>query len=915
MGARTQARAAADLYRFPKLDADPDQIKGYALRHFAPFNAYRNSRLENVAKAIYYEQGNQWLELDSDVLVEGVRGYAFRSMRFDEDEAERPMPVTNLITSSVDVEFSTLSKRQWNPKIPNLTRDPRQAAANKVANSILRHRMKKIEWPTKRNRFIRNDILQGTAIFKSFWNRTWTDTAWFAAKEPHKCEECAALFSSPNVPGTVANALASGVPATVDDSYGEGDEDVQLDGCPYCAGQLSPYELDEEESHGMDAVGRPLGKMMPRGNTDLELYNPFEYYPGNGGIGETPESLKTHGLVKVRSLDWIEDHYPDFVDEVEPEDPTELMRWHPTLGDWDIVGRHDTRMDSGIYDCHARVYELIALPSRRYPKGRYIVLIGEVQQLIVENTELMIEIDDEEGGKACVPRVEVAIGIWKEREGELWGRGIADDLFSPQNRLNAIDSQTIEARERMGSPNLLVPTDADLQGPEFRSNYGLGKMFRYQPSALNPNIKPEVFGAVTMPAGVVNERDRCIQDMTRIVGPADIEIGEAPRNVTTTSGLQILGEQAERKRATRELSITEAFIKVWEHQMQMLWVLRVDEDFYEEERPDGSWELKQYDRLAIKGQTKVEIEKQAYIERSIVVREGAREAMTDGLYDRSTPTARKRLLELMGLPTDVNDEDNLQIEHARRTWVDFKDDGIIPVVDTGIDNPLINYMVLGAFLKQDEGKAIAEHACWKYIVAAVAGWEQDYQTLKATDDMTRATYGGSTDPKQTAETYARLTLSYQTAKAGYDQAIEAAKLTPGAPPPTQAPPQPPPPPIFVPRQIEKRIMLVWQSLLSQDPGWMPYLQQKSMETMTPLPELAANIQHFLQFRAVVEAYRILGQPTLAPGSTPGGPEAAGGIGPGAPAPGAGIGPPPPGMAPGGAGPSGQPAPMNPQPAA
>src|SRR5574341_1497702 len=105
--AGTASKSADSLHRFPALGADRERIVAYALRHFAEYNAYRNSRLEDIAKAIYYEAGNQWIEADRDVLIEGVRGYAFRAMQFDDDEGiERPMPVTNLITSAVDVEFA-----------------------------------------------------------------------------------------------------------------------------------------------------------------------------------------------------------------------------------------------------------------------------------------------------------------------------------------------------------------------------------------------------------------------------------------------------------------------------------------------------------------------------------------------------------------------------------------------------------------------------------------------------------------------------------------------------------------------------------------------------------------------------------------------------------------------------------------
>jgi hypothetical protein len=890
-------------YRFPTHEASDEYITEFARRHFAEYFTYRTRHMERIARNIYYEIGRQWVERDLRQLAEGSRGYAFRDMR--DTNVELPRPVTNYITPAVDVEFATLSKRQWTPKIPTFSRDPRREAAAKVANEILNDRLKKLYWEDLRDTFIRNLIVHGTAIVKSFWNESYQETSWVIAENPYVCQNCGAVLQSNMANAEQIRGVESG---QVIETASESPEDLRMESCPRCEGPIVPYgELSEARSRGTDVFGRPMGEEVPKGNTDIELVTPFEYYPQNHGIGVSTLTATQHGICKIRSLDWVEDHFPDLVDKVEPERPEVLLREHPLLGEWDITERFDLALDAGIFDHHLRVYELYREPSRSDPKGRLIVMLNRNQALLARNEELMAEIEDEDFGTAMVPKAMIAGAIWKPREGEYWGRGLPDDLISPQNRVNGIDAQIIEARERMGSPNLLIPEDSSLEGPEYRTGYGAGKFFTYRLSALNPNAKPEVFGSILMPAGVNNERTQAEQDITKIIGPADIEIGEAPRNITTTSGLQILGEQAERRRGTRERGITSVFKKVWEHQLQMLWVLRIDEDEFEQVNPDGTWEMKQYNRSHIEGHTKVDIEKQAYIDRSVVQREAAREAQMDQLYDISSPIARKKLLELRGLPTDVNEDTSLQIEHARRDWAGFVDDGVVPVVDKSIHNHMIRFQVFGTMLLQDEGQWIGESAYWNQILPALAGWEDELQMLAQRDAEVRAFYGGEPPPEQAQEKYALAMTGWAEEKAQYDKITEERKRVmentpppmPGMPPPEPLPPQgppppKPPPPKFIPRQPEIRIMIVWDQMIQAKGGLGKFITQEAVGSMDQPDKLAGRIRTYMKFRAVVEAHRLLAGPGAgpAPGSSPA-PPGEPPVGPMPPQPGAANGGPPP----------------------
>lgn len=855
------AESPEQQYRFPSKDASPEDIRAYRRRHFAFLATYRSRHMQRFSRNLLYDLGKQWIELDVENpgMVEGARGYAWREMQQTDLDVEPIRPVDNRVATSIDAEFATLSKRQWQPKVVTFSRDPRAEAQAKVKDDILKDRMRKLEWDDLRDEWLRGVITMGTNSLHSFWDSSYRELTWIVSPEACCCNQCGAVLSSPVIPQTVTPMVAAGVPMNQE---GEDETSIRLGGCPVCGGPLQPKELEEEEAQGKDVLGRSLGQQVPKGNTNLEIITPFEYYPENGGVGVTARSVRTHGICKVRTLDWIEEHWPITIGKVDRESQEELFHQHPILGDWDIVGRVNSVQDSGIYDHHCRVYTLYAEPNYRFPDGRHIVVIGDKQELIVEDDDLIREVSDQKGNTLKAPKAVVVSANWKSRPGEFWGKGLPDDIVSPQNVVNGIDAQTIEARERMGSPNLLVPEGAELTGPAFRAGYGGGKFIGYTPSALHPNLKPEVFGSVLMPDGVNQERQAKLESITAIVGPTDIEIGDAPRNITTTSGLQILGEQAERRRSTRERGIISGIQKVWKHQLDTLAIYRVEPDTYDMESPDGAWEAKQYNRDLLAGETKLHIEKQAYIDKSILVRESTREALLDQLYVVDGPLARKKLLERMGLPDDVNEDSNLQIDHTKRDWVDFVDKQVIPVIDPSLDDPTIRFQVFGVMLKQDEGRNLAEESGWQLVLPAITGWEEEFQQMILMEAQSKAVYGPGADPQQAAAQFAQLTMVYQQ----QERSRQAAAQTPGVDPTMlPQPAQPPMPPVFLPRTMPEKILMVWAKLLE------PVLQKVTAELMQRSPakdpqQIQLQMQKFLQFRAVVEAYRLMQPvPTPAPG--------------------------------------------------
>jgi len=855
-------------FKFPDIEAEPSETLAYRDRWFAYESTARSYWLQRVAMNLSYEAGDQWKELDRPALVDGVRGFALRRARGMGGTGRNnlPKPVANYISSAAEVEISSLGKRELTANVISLSRDPRHEAAAKVAKEILEHRLQEMHWPELREEAIFLFVVTGTAIIKTWWDEEYTEMTPVGSAEAVGCPQCGMSMASAKIPATQVELVTANrasikdVPIEAPDA----EDQVELTGCPKCEGQmLEPYQVGEDEYAGQDMFGRPMADLVPKGNTAMEVVSPFDVFPENAGYDVDPRKMRIYGQCTPRSMDWIEERYPLFMDKLHPEDPTVMMRQHPLLGEYGFWGRFNPMLDAGIYADYARVFELHSDKTYRFPEGRSLVVINDE---VVENGPLYRTVETAHGSLS-VPRVKYHTGRFKAKHRQFAGQGAIDNLISPQNRLNGMDAQAIGVMERFGTPNLLFTEGMNVEGPEWDENYGIGMFLRYTADPVaGPGAKPEVFPPYPPSlAGQIEQRSMAIQDIKQISGPQDIEIGEAPKNISTTSGLQLLGEQAERRRAARERALITMFEQAWQHTLRLIWTLRSDPDTYEVETGDGGWEAKEYTRDMIAGQTKVKVEKQAYIDKSLWQREGVREAQADQLYRLDSQAAIKKLLEYRGLPTDVNEDLNRQVDLANQAWVDFVDEAKLPTVDENIDDPQIRFQVLGTRLLSDEGQRLMEANGWTQTRKQLSGWEMDLDLMLAKEEEVLLFYGGRLGEANATQMYAEATKGYLVQKAQYEQAqdqiTQGVEQTGVAPDPmTMAqPPMPPPAPIFPPAALEDKIMLIWQGRLQQAEPLAEPMQASPLET----PEqAAAKVQSFMQFMAVVMAYKVMARRAL-----------------------------------------------------
>jgi hypothetical protein len=837
--------------RFPGHEAQKGDILGYRDNWFKRQTYYRARHMQRMSIDLWFWLGKQWIESDLVLVPTGSSSFRIKEQGAMTDAygIELPKPVTNYVAPAVEVETAALGKRQWVPTVTPTDADPRVQEAARKAKEILESRLGATDWATMRDEHIFYMVACGTAIMKSWFDESYLDIIKLASPEAVSCSNpsCGLVLSSPVIPTDVFQAFGGNKTGATEASDVEKPMEglkTRLENCPRCAEPtpLLRYDVSEEEAEGgSDVIGRALGYDQPRGETSLETVMFSDFYPENDGLGVTPLSLKRVGQRSVRSLDWIEEHYPT-AKGVAPVQAGELLEGHPLFGAFGRLSPLSAAFtpDVNVYPNHAFVEEMVSKPTMNDPKGSYIVTCGDV---ILEQSPLLRE--REIGGKkACVPRVYYGVSTWKSRPGELWGQSLIDDVRPIQTRINGMDAQIIETRARMGQPQLAVPADIQLDEPEWTAAIGQ-KIMRYTRSYVSPEDKPFLLGGAEMASGTWQERDRALQDLQKVAGPQEVELGEAPRNITTTTGLQLLGENAERRRAQRERSLVTTCEKIWNHVLNLEWVLRVEPGYYELTHDDGTVKQEPYVGEDIAGQLRVKVEKQAYIDKSIFQREAVREAQSDGLIVIDTPLARRRALELRGLPTNVNDDTNKQIDAANEQWIAFLDTNKVPTIDTTLDDPYVHYMTLGSLMLTPEGKERAKTAGWEQVVGPISGWEQDLQSAMQAEAAVIQVYGARLPKQQAQEAYARLTLAYQAQEDAQQQEMAAAQqaIAAGqqAPPPQPLGP-PPPEPNFLPPSMPEKVEMVWRQRLTE-----VGLQPESF------PDGGA----YFRFRAVYDAYKLL----------------------------------------------------------
>lgn len=906
-------RPLTDRLRVPAQGASEVDLLDFAGEIVPPmerWSAARRRVMMRAARNLRMVDGDQWLQIATESLRAGASGYQFvRTQR--ESTAEYPMPVDNRLAPAVINELSRLTRREYVPTVEPLRGIHRIEGAASAAKRYLLDSLRRQKWEEVRLTHARETFVCGTSGLCCSWDDPASEFAWSPLPTAQRCGKCGATLAQPMFePSMLVSALDQHAvmrEQAISEIAGIGSEDEEIvdpvassevvpmltvgEACPWCGeGMFGPMGPGIA---GPDIFGRDTGEYAPRGTARIEHVSIFEMYPYNDGVSD-PAYQPRFGVRKIRDCDWLGERYPQADEKLTPENHEQLRRFHPLLGDASTYWGGSEYTEKSFRN-HREECRVIVEPRRAHPDGRLIVTSGD---LVLADEPLQEWIEREVPGysqpvRRPIRRVTYGISrFWEIAAGWFWGTTPVNDGVRLQWRLNELDAQWVDARER-GGPVIVNPPGVQIDRGEDEGGFRVLTVT----GPLGTDAKNVVIPSQPITGNVyAPERDNILQSLRDCLGPHEVEAGENPAGVTTATQLMILNEETAKRRETAERSLIGAYEVVWSALLALTWGKQTWEDEYETETAAGRAELKRFKGEDLAGQCGVKVTKSAGVDHSIYEAQATKDGLEAGIVQIDDPTQRVEVAKALKIPSNLNEGVSLQVRRAEEAWMDFVVKGEIPTIDPTLHDASIRFGVLGRRWEGDDGAELQKETDWAKILREIADWPKKLREMEAQDAALKTAYGPLATQPGMVEHYEQTVAQATAAAAAKKLTDEGRPLASGTPQDMQAAQmqamqmvQLPEPPGedwqgYLPATLQERVFMAMQTLarLGEAPNPVGPLEEGE-----ELVEDGARLKQIgmLRMYATLQAYRLLAQPQeVAPAPPPPG----GNVPPGAPPAGTGV---------------------------
>ena len=422
------------------------------------------------------------------------------------------------------------------------------------------------------------------------------------------------------------------------------DMDTQGIVCPECQKQ----GVDAPVIPVTDEMGKPETKLKPQGCLTGECINPFEFFFDYGRKSLEDNSL----VVRIHSMtpEGVYDKWGVKIDEDAVVRRSELSaRFKSGLVQYVPTGE-DRPAPS------VDVVEVWQKPTRKFPKGFYMIMVGEDQ--VVSYVPYPFINND---GIVYFPIVHIA---YDKTPGTLYGRTPMFDLVEKQTMRNQVESLGEMMLSRMSNPVWIIPSP----GCEIDPTGQIGQIIRWDPRvASQPPRRDE---APQMPPAFVMWIEKIDMEMRDMAGLNEISRGQRPLSVKTGYALQKLEEQTRARSTTVFANMTNGFCKVQWIMLEIFRSVMPAERYAKVFGRTAGWTVKKIGEADLKGgvdvfvepgnaQPKTALERQAQLDLFI----------QSGLLDLTDPLTRFRVHQQYGMGdlAPEMDADLMQIsrEHDR----------------------------------------------------------------------------------------------------------------------------------------------------------------------------------------------------------------------------------------------------------
>ncbi len=299
--------------------------------------------------------------------------------------------------------------------------------------------------------------------------------------------------------------------------------------------------LGYEEKPVIDPMsGEPVMEELPLGDTNTEVVEPYRIT-----LDPLAQDLTNPRWVmesSIQPISWIkemyskeEPGYTGLAEEVQPE--TSLsnamrkfydLKTSSGIKGYGGINVNNAHGETSMIENAAVVKEVYERPSKKYPKGRMVVVAANKTVYSGDSPYSGTELGD------WHPYSEFR---WEIVPGRFWGKSFFDDAVELQKRANSIDATVILTRKTVAIPQKILPKGCAVPKGQWTGRPGQEIEYR---EIGGP--KPETVPAAGVDAQVWEERRQVVEDMKQLTGAIDILKGDRPPGVTAASALEMLFE-------------------------------------------------------------------------------------------------------------------------------------------------------------------------------------------------------------------------------------------------------------------------------------------------------------------------------------------------------------------------------------
>jgi hypothetical protein len=380
--------------------------------------------------------------------------------------------------------------------------------------------------------------------------------------------------------------------------------------CPSCgtsntAADVTARGVCESCGAPMEPPAQPSSMTNGKGKTDV--CSPWEiaFPPGYVDFREVPYVIR----LRWRTKRWVQKTLPDLAktlsfDKTTNERSIQLLRSLASQTDvasnpLALLSGSGLEQGEGITE-----YELWMKPSREYPKGLFMRVLGDtIPEIVFDESQSL------PGPLPYTTPQGDAIWPWIHEPyerigGRIWARGPLDLIIQKNDQLNQLDSLIQLIVQRMGNPIWLEPKGSEVK--KFTGEPGL--VVKYNPLIAAGNAKPERIEGSNVPHSLISIRQQTVADIADLAGTNDVLKGAKPAGVEAFSAMQLLVERSQSRFGMVLSERGEGYRQWYQVALELERAYGPDTRFFAIVGPNGTWQGQQFQRADLMGSVQIIIE-------------------------------------------------------------------------------------------------------------------------------------------------------------------------------------------------------------------------------------------------------------------------------------------------------------------